>query len=143
MTGLPAHCAYRHAAAGEPLPDAACTPGATDPTVTQANIATTICVPGYTKTVRPPVSYTEPLKRELMARYGATDPASAFELDHLISLELGGAPRDPHNLWPEPGSSPNRKDSVEGRLHDQVCSGRMALADAQRAIAQDWTTAGR
>lgn len=143
VAGLPSQCAYRHAADGQPLPDGACTPGATDPAVTQATIGTTICARGYTRSVRPPVSYTDPLKRELMLSYGATDPASAYELDHLIPLELGGAPRDPHNLWPEPGASPNRKEGVESRLHDLICTGRMALAGPQWAIAQDWTIAGR
>src|ERR1700687_1954524 len=44
------------------LPDPKCTPGAVDPSVTQDNIDSTICVSGYTKTVRPPVSVTEPQK---------------------------------------------------------------------------------
>ena len=65
-----------------------------------------------------------------------------YEEDHLISLELGGAPRDQRNLWPEPGHSPNAKDTVENVLHSRVCAGTLALAEAQR-IATDWTTATR
>jgi hypothetical protein len=123
------------------LPDPVCTPGATDPRVTGANIGSTICVAGYTKTVRPPVAYTDNLKRVGMAAYGFTDSISAHEEDHLVPLELGGSPDDPHNLWPEPGRSPNPKDSVENRLHSLVCSGQVPITKAQRAIAADWTTA--
>lgn len=123
------------------LPDPTCTPGSTDPRVTQANISQTICVSGYTKTVRPSVEYTDKLKVQQMAEYGFTDSLSKHEEDHLISLEIGGSPTDPRNLWPEPGSSPNPKDKVEDYLHSAVCSGRMSLAEAQKRIATDWTTA--
>src|SRR5262245_60365030 len=68
LASLPAHCTARGSGLNV-LPDPACTPGATDPRVTQANIQVTICRSGYTRTVRPPTSYTEPLKRELMQRY--------------------------------------------------------------------------
>jgi hypothetical protein len=123
------------------LPDPACTPGVADPAVTQDNLGTTICRSGYTSTVRPPVSYTERLKREGMLAYGFTDSIADHEEDHLIALELGGSPDDPRNLWPEPGRSPNAKDGVENQLHSLVCSGRVTLARAQAAIAADWTTA--
>lgn len=121
------------------LPDPTCTPGVADPRVTQTNIGQTICVAGYTATVRPPQSYTSRLKRQQMTQYGFTDSISAHEEDHLISLELGGAPSDPKNLWPEPGKSPNAKDKVENLLHSRVCAGQITLAEAQRAIASDWT----
>jgi hypothetical protein len=123
------------------LPDPVCTPGATDPRVTQDNIDSTICVPGYTKTVRPPVSYTEPLKFKLMAAYGYTDSASNYELDHLIPLEVGGAPADVRNLWPEPHyTTPNSydKDTLENYLNEQVCSGAIDLKTAQNEIATNW-----
>lgn len=125
------------------LPDPACTPGATNPDVTQASIHQTICVRGWTKTIRPPVGYTDQLKREQMGAYGESGPARAFEEDHLIPLELGGAPSDPHNLWPQPGASPNIKDRVEAAANRQVCAGRMQLSDAQQKIASDWVTLGR
>lgn len=132
---LPASCTYRGS-----LPDPTCTPGATDPRVTQANIQSTICLKGYTATIRPPVSYTNPLKARLEVAYGYSGPA---ELDHLIPLELGGAPSDPKNLWPEPGAIPNPKDRVENAAHAAACSGRITLAHAQQAIATDWTALGR
>jgi hypothetical protein len=125
------------------LPDPRCTPGATDPTVTQRTIAATICRPGYTKTVRPPASVTRAEKRASMAAYGDAGPAHGYEYDHLIALELGGAPNEPRNLWPEPGASPNAKDELERRLHELVCSRALGLAVAQRAIASDWVAAWR
>ena len=64
-----------------------------------------------------------------------------YEYDHLVSLELGGAPNDARNLWPEPGGSPNVKDPLENRLHALVCDGTITLAAAQRAIAVDWVAA--
>jgi len=130
--------------AGQPLPDPHCTPGATNPAVTPATIHATICVSGWTATVRPPQSYTEPLKRSGIHQYGYTDTRlSSYEEDHLVSLELGGSPRDPRNLWPEPGRSPNVKDRVESAAHSAVCSGRLPLAAAQAGIAADWVTLGR
>ena len=121
------------------MPDPHCTPGALNPAVTQASINQTICVPGYTKTIRPPESITEPEKLASMAAYGyGGQSPSGFEYDHLVSLELGGAANDPRNLWPETGASPNPKDSVENTLHDLVCSGQMSLTQAQHIIATDW-----
>ncbi len=120
------------------LPDPACTPGAIDPRVTQDNIDSTICVPGYTKTVRPPVSVTEPQKLQSMKEYGFYDSPSNYEFDHLIPLELGGAPDDLKNLWPEPHSSSYDKDAVENYLHQQVCSGNMKLKTAQDLISANW-----
>lgn len=124
------------------LPDSACTPGAIDPKVTQDNIYKTICVSGYTKTVRPPVSYTNKLKIQQIAAYEYLDKNPRnYEEDHLISLELGGAPADPKNLWPEPGSSPNPKDKIENLCNEKVCSGQISLTQAQQEIATDWETA--
>lgn len=125
------------------LPDAACTPGATNPAVTQADIGRTICTSGWTATVRPPESYTEPLKYRQMAAYGDTGSAGNYEEDHLIPLELGGSPSSPQNLWPEPGASPNPKDSVEDAANHAVCDGQMTLAAAQQAIGADWIAFGR
>lgn len=134
-------CTYQHAANGAVLPDPTCTPGATNPDVTQANLGATICKRGWTSTVRPPVSVTEPQKLASMKQYGAPGPPSGYEYDHLISLELGGALDDPKNLWPEEPASPNPKDSVENQLNKLVCNGRMSLVEAQTRIARDWTTA--
>lgn len=123
------------------LPDARCTPGAVSPAVSQANIQLTICRRGYTKTVRPPESVTEREKKASLAAYGDDDPLHAYEYDHLVPLELGGAPNDPRNLWPEPGASPNPKDELEDRLCTMVCAGQLTLRDAQHVIADDWISA--
>jgi hypothetical protein len=128
-----------------PLPDASCTPGATNPDVTPSTIDSTICVSGWTATVRPPTSYTNALKKQGISDYGYSDTnMSDYEEDHLIPLELGGAPRDPRNLWPEPHAGAKNaysKDSVENRLKKAVCDGEVSLAPAQQAIARNWTTA--
>jgi hypothetical protein len=108
------------------------TPGALNPDVTQASIHETICVRGWTKTIRPPVEYTNALKRKQMRAYGLTGDLGDFQEDHLISLELGGDPRDPRNLWPEPYPRAAEVDQIENDLNAQVCSGRLSLADAQR-----------
>jgi hypothetical protein len=109
-----------------------------NPEVWQSNIDHTICVPGWTATVRPPESITETEKRASLAAYGDTGPLSDYEYDHLVPLELGGATNDPRNLWPEPGASPNPKDAAELDLRDRVCGGQMSLALAQREISADW-----
>ena len=129
-------CHVRAATDGQPMPDPACTPGAVDAAVTQADIATTICRTGYTKTIRPAESITEPFKLVDEKAYSVY----RGELDHLVPLELGGS-SDAHNLWVEPGPIPNPKDSVEDALHAAVCVGRVPLGVAQRLIATNWTTA--
>ncbi|MEZ0068160.1 hypothetical protein ABIA32_004184 [Streptacidiphilus sp. MAP12-20] len=142
-------CHYR-ADASQPLPDPACTPGALSPAVTQADLATTICRKGgYTGGIRPPASVTDVEKRKNAASYGYTGSLHDAEYDHLVSLELGGDPNDPRNLWVEPPSPGhqsgagvnNPKDAVETRLHTAVCGGKVTLSAAQQAIAADWSTA--
>lgn len=130
-----------------PLPDAACTPGVTNPAVTPDTLSTTICKVGWTSTIRPPVSVTGPEKIASMVAYGAGTDTSLYEYDHLISLELGGAPNDTANLWPEPHSAQVNgqeygsfvKDGVENALKRAICDGRLALAQAQEIIAHNWT----
>lgn len=117
-------------------------PGATNPNVTQANINQTICVSGFTKTIRPPASYTNALKRKQLVGAADTNPRD-YEEDHLISLEIGGSPTSPQNLWPEPYNPPggwgaHKKDQLENTLHKMVCSGAISLSDAQKAISTDW-----
>ncbi len=128
-----------------PLPDPSCTPGALNPDVTQDTIDSTICVSGWTATVRPPTSYTNKLKAQQIVAYGYADTnLSDYEEDHFIPLELGGSPTSPSNLWPEPHSgagTSSQKDSVENKLKRAVCSGAATLDDARNAIATDWTTA--
>jgi hypothetical protein len=123
------------------LPRRELKPGAIDPRVTQSNIRDTICRRGYTATVRQPFKYTNAMKHRLMRAYGVTGSIHDYELDHLIPLELGGCPSCEANLWPEPRNvfpGANEKDEVETYPHDQVCSGAMPLAKAQREIAADW-----
>ncbi|MDH6108689.1 hypothetical protein P3T36_002390 [Kitasatospora sp. MAP12-15] len=130
-----------------PLPDPTCTPGALNPSVTQSTIDSTICVSGWTTTVRPPTSYTNRLKAQGIIAYGYSDTnMSDYEEDHFIPLELGGSPTSPLNLWPEPhanvgGGTSYSKDSVENALKRAVCAGQVDLAPAQQAIAANWTTA--
>ena len=126
-----------------------------------------------TKSIRPPTSYTNALKKTQLNSLGYTVPnplprvttksgkttqpdiskcvehsanLSCYEEDHLISLELGGDPRNPNNLWPEPWFGPwnaRDKDMLEGKLHRMVCDGQIPLRDAQKAIATDWVGAYR
>jgi len=112
--------------------DPARTPGVLNPDVTQATIRSTVCRRGWTATIRPPVSYTNALKRTQMREYGETGPPSAYQEDHLISLELGGNPTDPRNLWPEPYPRASTVDAIENELNAQVCGGTLTLAEAQR-----------
>lgn len=137
----PGSCHARGSGAAS-LPDPRCTPGAIDPAVTQGNLDQTICRRGYTKTVRPPESITEPEKLASLAAYGDPGDPGAYEYDHLVPLELGGARNDARNLWPEPGITPNPKDAVEDTLHREVCAGEITLRAAQRAIARDWRHTG-
>ncbi len=129
------------------LPNHVLTPGVFNPAVTQATIHKTICVVGWTATVRPPESYTEALKVAQIATYWYADKRLAdYEEDHLISLELGGAPRAARNLWPEPhhirvggfdlGSY--TKDAFETHLKSLVCAGELTLAKARYEIATNW-----
>jgi hypothetical protein len=107
------------------------TPGVLNPDVTQATIGTTICVQGWTRSVRPPTEYTNALKLRQMRAYGEIGLLSAFQEDHLISLELGGHPTDPRNLWPEPYPRAARVDAIENELNAQVCAGSLTLTQAQ------------
>ena len=127
------------------LPNSTSTPGAINPAVTQNNIYSTICRSGYTKTIRPPASFTTKLKIKQLSTlpYSSFNDLNTrdFEEDHLISLELGGSPTDPKNLWPEPYASATGarvKDKVENALHTLVCNGSLTLKTAQKAIATNW-----
>jgi hypothetical protein len=116
------------------LPDPTITPGALNPKVRQSTIKKTICKSGWTKTIRPPTSYTNSLKIQQMVLYGEGGSPSNYEEDHFIPLELGGAPRNPKNLWPEPHSQSKLSDPLENKLKRQVCKGLMKLAKARAAI---------
>ena len=121
-----------------------------NPSVTQATIHSTICVSGWTATVRPPVSYTEPLKKQDIAQYAsqhAKDPnwtLSNTELDHRLSLELGGDPRAVDNLSPEEHQGTRGslvKDVDENAFNKTICNGSQTLAQAQAAFVAKWLAA--
>lgn len=129
------------------LPDPRITPGALNPEVTQANLHETVCVKGYTKKNRPPAYFTNKLKKAQIKQYGYlnTDPRD-YEEDHLIALSIGGAARDPLNLWPAPRKTEwgaERKNQLEFVLYRLVCAGDVPLAEAQRAMATNWIEAWR
>ncbi len=116
------------------LQDSACTPGALLTNATKD----VICQQGYARSVR---NVPQSEKNQVYAEYGITHhTAGEFEIDHLVSLELGGS-NDISNLWPEAASPTpgfHQKDKVENYLHDQVCSGAVPLQQAQIEIATNW-----
>ena len=131
------------------LPNKTFTPGVLNKDVNQNNIKDNICKTGWTTTIRPTVTYTNKLKLDqLKGDYKyltvnfSTD-ASKYEEDHLISLQLGGHPSDPKNLFPQPyaGNNARKKDVLETKLKKMVCAGTLKLADAQKMIATDWAGA--
>ena len=120
---------------------------ALNPDVHQNTIAQTICVPGYTASVRPSTSYTNGVKLKLMREAGIpSTEATTFELDHRVALAVGGHPRALLNLrlqkW-EGEDGAKRKDQLERRLQVLVCSGQVTLNEAQRAMFWDWQSAFR
>ena len=121
--------AVRHEHAASVLPRL--TPGVANAAITQANIRSTICKSGWTRTVRPPGAYTNALKHRQMRQYGERGSPSDYQEDHLISLELGGDPTDPRNLWPEPYPRAAAVDQIENELNQAVCTGKLSLQAAQ------------
>ena len=119
--------------ANQALQDSACTPGAVLTTDTKV-----ICVSGYTKTVR---NVTTSTKKKVFKEYEIPwSLHSNYEVDHLISLEVGGS-NDISNLWPESYSIKNGsliKDAFENHLHKEVCNGKVSLSDAQQEISGNW-----
>lgn len=123
------------------MPNRNLTPG-----VARTTNAKEICAQSFTtKDYR---HVTEAQKNQVFEDYKVTNHTgycgkAGCEIDHLISLELGGA-NDAANLWPQPyGEHPgaHEKDKLENFLHRQVCSGKMTLPEAQKAIATDWYAA--
>ena len=121
------------------LPDTGMTPGAALDVTAQD-----ICVPGYSKRVR---NVPSAVKQQAYAEYGiASHEPGEYEVDHLISLELGGS-NSIRNLWPEsfrtqPWNA-HTKDRLENELHRLVCAGQLDLAAAQQEIAGNWVAAYR
>jgi hypothetical protein len=116
------------------FPDKDCTPGAILSNATKSDV----CNPGYSQTVR---NVPESEKNQVYDEYGiASHTSGQYEVDHFISLELGGS-NDISNLWPEaaePKPGFHEKDKVENYLHEQVCSGAMTLLEAQTKISSNW-----
>lgn len=145
LRSLPAQPMQRRSERAGPrtaYPDPLRTPGATNPDVSQANIGRTICDPAWsTRNIRPPESFVRRLKVRQMRDWGLPGSLLDYEEDHFVSLDLGGSPTDPRNLWPQPYTprpGAREKDVVERYLHAQVCSGKMTLIDAQQASVADW-----
>lgn len=120
-------------------PDPKLTPGVVDPSATLDKI----CVPGYTS--QPGVrNVSEATKKQVFAEYGVDPKADQFEVDHLISLELGGS-NDIRNLWPQAYNThpwnAHVKDKLENHLHKLVCDKTITLAQAQKEISTDWIAA--
>ena len=100
----------------------------------QSTIKKTICKSSWTTKVRPPVAFTNALKIKQMVLYEESGLPSEYEDYHFIPLELGGAPRNPKNLWPEPRSQSKLSDPLENKLKRKVCKGLLNLAKARAAI---------
>jgi hypothetical protein len=137
-------------------------PGWPNPDINQANIADTICNQNWkTSSIRPASSYTTRLKRSQIVEYGFADTSTTdYEEDHIISLENGGDPRDPRNLYPEAYNTEvngrrvgaHEKDAVENYVHNGICreipdakfsSGpkpphSLSLEQGQQILARDW-----
>lgn len=115
-----------------------CTPGVINPAVTQDNIHSTVCVPGWTNKVQPAADYAAALKLRQMRDFGEAGSPQNYKEDHLIPLSLGGAPTDPKNMFPQPTAKTTEKEELEDRLHQSVCAGQMTLAAAQAQMRRDW-----
>lgn len=119
-------------------------PGAANPSVIQANIKQTICVDDWTAKIRPPTSYTTPMKKKLMAQAGIPwSQSKSYELDHHIPLEAAGDPASPQNLALQSYISKpwnaHVKDKLENFAHRQICAGKMTLSQGQALfIGVDW-----
>jgi hypothetical protein len=132
------------ACAGD-LPDPRLTPGITTAAVTQENIQQTVCVKGYTKTVRPDSNYTNKLKKKQILQYGYDNQNPRdYEEDHLVALSLGGDPSDERNLWPQPRNSEwgaEKKDQLEFVMYKMLCHNEITLNKAQYSMAKNWIEA--
>jgi len=119
------------------------TPGVVNPYVTQANIKETACVAGWTRRVRPSSSYTNRIKSAQMRELELAGDADNYHEDHLVPLCIGGHPRDPQNLWPQPVKgkwTAAVKDQLEASVCRAVCRGDMTLQEGQAIFMRpDWT----
>jgi len=110
-----------------------------NPDVTQANISETICQHGWSASVRPPVSYTNQIKIQLMEREGLPLELIGNQiLDHKINISIGGSPDDPRNMALQDASTSREKDRAERIAQRLVCSGQMPLRRAQEVMFNNW-----
>jgi len=120
---------------------------ALNPDVRLETIKETICLKGYTKTVRPSTTYTNGIKRRLLREAGLpAQDAALYELDHIIPLAVGGHPRSLVNLMLQPWEGEDgakRKDKLEVKLQCLVCSGQLDLQTARKEIFEDWRGAAK
>lgn len=124
------------------LPGLASALPALNPDVSQATIRETICRPGYSSTVRPSTTFTNPIKRRLMGEAGIpAENSSEWALDHRIAIALGGHPRQLSNLQLLTTSENSRKSRIEVKLLCFVCTDAMLLRQAQEELALDWQEA--
>ena len=124
-------------AADRAMPPAS-VPGVIDPTVTQENLAQTVCKPNYSASVRPPDSYTDKIKINLMTALKLPGKKGDFELDHRLEIAGSGAPRDPHNLWMQPMAEARLKDRLESFEHRNLCQGKITLKQVQAIFLGDF-----
>jgi hypothetical protein len=140
---------------GGRLPDPACSPGGLNPDITPdpALLSRTICKRGWIASVRPKNS--DVLKHQVLLRYGISPTRlnlARYAMDHRVPLEVGGAPHDLANLWPEPweadrqhpdgiaapGSGAQSKDKIENRTRAAICNGQLSLQQGQQLFLGDW-----
>jgi hypothetical protein len=135
-------CSPSIAADAKYLPEDTKKPGVLNPNVTQANIGSTTCKSGWTKTIRPPASFTNHLKQQQLEYWGYRDKTMAhYEQDHRVPLEIGGHPKDQDNLWPEPWTgtwNARVKDKLENRVKRDICAGQLTLAEGRAVFTGDW-----
>jgi hypothetical protein len=118
-------------------------PNASTPGAIVSSDPATVCVRGYSRTVRPPYDYAwRKFRVRVFRAYGIShEQWHDYTIDHDVPLSLGGAPEDLRNVWPEPKAEAKRKDEVEDELLAAACYRHtMTLAAAQAAIARNWTT---
>ncbi len=146
MVFVIAACFAASAVADHLLPDLAKTPGVSRTGLSKA----TICKTKWGKDER---HVSDSMKQQVFDRYGYSGyddsrcihdkGGKTCEIDHLISRELGGAD-DLDNLWPESYGgrwNAHQKDTLENRLHKEMCAGRISLKKARDMLVHDWRKA--
>jgi hypothetical protein len=100
-----------------------------------------ICTPNYTKQIR---NVPAEEKKKVFEEYSIDPTSDKFEVDHLISLELGGS-NDIKNLWPQSYTTKpwnaHVKDRLENKLHRMICANKIEMTDAQKEISINWIEA--